>query len=664
MANQTNLMQVSVPNNEGIVGTPTVFIFEFDQQIVASKLKVTFNIYEDKVIKESRNIIKPLKPVSGSLKKGTAELTFPEALAGAVLDIKFSFTGKIQSLPASISIKIKKKNGTVDVEEIEKVYWSEQELASFGTTLPHKREIYKNEWAFLHIYTKGMSGYNLLAQIREYDNEKDIRPIKNIGVVMRDNVVSIPYSMASAITDFKSKYKTIFEKECLELYARAHPDKTKIDSGKKSPNLFLHYKKEEKNPVKPTTVPPVKVIIAEEEGEKEIKTKARCSLEFRPNNSYIGDYGFDWIRKGDTGAPQPFNDHTFRDYMGKHYHVATNKVETNGNKTGDSFKYDKDTNSIVLNPNTNILDNSFGDGTMYNRSKKRFKPLVFSWKDSSGKPFETHTPIMTLMQGKAAELDLFLDIKTIPEKIVFELSNPQAANYLTLNKTEINSGFSEGVDKTTHKLVITCNGEFDDEYILYARAFGKNDPKGEICGILRILPNGQMYQHRIKIVLFSIKTNINGIDNYGKNSPSYRKDRINQILNQALVISDIEEVDLDTTKNRNFRRDYCKLIGSNYVIAGDRTRSWNLRTYLESSRDSKYDHYYKIYYFDEEEAGRNGYSWDYKYAVCFNTANSEQESTNFFMPWSWHILLTDTATIQNLHINIEQRITSWIIVTI
>jgi hypothetical protein len=658
MAIQTNLVQVSVPNNEGIVGTPTVFTFGFNQQIVASKLKVTFNIDEKTVIKETRNITKSLKPVPGSLKEGTAELTFPEALAGAVLDIKFSFTGNIQSLPTSVSIKIKKKNGSADVEKVEKVYWSEQESASFGTTLPHRREINKNEWAFLHIYTQGMFGRDMFVQIREYNNEKNIRPIKNMNVVIRDNVVSVPYSMTSAIADFTSKYKTVFEGECLELYARVHPDKTKIDSGEKSLNLFLHYKEEEKNPAKPTTIPPVKVIIAEDEEGEKITTKAMCSLEFRPDNSYIGDYGFDWIRKGDTGATQPFNDHAFQDYMGKHYHTATNKVETNGNKTGDSFKYDKDTNTTVIDPKTNLVDGSFGDGKMYNRLKKRYRKLIFKWNDVSGKPLETYTPIMTLMNGKVAKLNLHLNIKQQPQKIVFEFNNSNANNFLKINNPvskEITSNLK------TQPMEIECTGEFDDEYTLYARAFGKNDPKGEICGMLRILPNGKMYQRKIKITIFNVQTNINGTLNNGSNissSSNKGKNRIIELLKQALMIPVFEDLDIITTDNNQLLNNCCVRVNANLPNTGnginsgdyalDENRTSNIVSTLEQKRIAQHGHTHdnaiRLYFLDEvmptkdslgnwiNGVSTTGFSAPSApgFTICFGTCGNETASHELF----------------------------------
>ena len=643
----TNTVQVNVPNNEGIVGTPTVFTFIFSQAVIASNLSVIFNVDEKKVINNPRSIIKPLKAVIGNLKEATAELTFPEALAGATLAISFAIIGIKGVSISSITLKIKRADG---LEEIDTVYWSEQELASFGTILPQKREICKNEWAFLHIYTKGMFGYNMFAQVREYDNQTDIRPIKNFNVEMRDNVVSIPYSMASAITDYKTKYSTVFEKECLELYAKAHQDKTKINEGPRSPNLFLHYKKEEKNPAKKTSVPPVKVIIADDEEEPRIPTKARCSLEFRPVSGYKGDYGFDWVRKGDTGAPQPFNDYAFSDYMGKHYATVLGKdiVQTDGNEGGPDFMEDFRSPyadvylSEILIPNlnqTNInrvteLDKSFEEGRMFDRLRKRFKQLVFPWKNGK-QPYETYVPVMTIMNGKTANLVLHLDIKQEPQKIVFEFNNSRASNFLQLSVSELNSNLSvTPTTRKTHLLNITCNGEFNDEYTLKARAFGKNDPKGEICGILRILPNGQMYQHKIKIAFIGITTNINPPRPpvTGKATPS-GTEKLKNIFGQALLIPDIDDsptIDL-TGFLLNFKGTFCISNGSGFVI--DRStgtleqrdqRSEKLKQLLLQRLRDKYhglyDHYYKVFFFLEDASTDvAGYSRGTKFTVCFKS---------------------------------------------
>ena len=183
---------------------------------------------------------------------------------------------------------------------------------------------------------------------------------------------------------------------------------------------------------KPTLGFKVKIMLKCEEAE--------CIMVFYPDNTYIGDFGFDWVRKGDAiGLPGHHNDYMFRNHMGKHYKTATMKVENDGNRHGNAFKKD--------NPVT-----------------------------------------------------------------------------------------------------------------------GAVDPKGEICGMLRILPNHPMYHHKIKVVLFKVITKINGGTTNNEGDTAKGKKRINEILGQALVNVDIEE-------------------GEN-----------------------------------------NGYSWDTKHTVVFSTANNETAS--------------------------------------
>jgi len=91
------LLQATVPDNEGIVGTPTIFTFEFNKDIglASSAIRVTFYIWEHNVIKTPRIITKPLKPFPNNPKKATAELTFPESLAGAKLSLFYVFSSPI-----------------------------------------------------------------------------------------------------------------------------------------------------------------------------------------------------------------------------------------------------------------------------------------------------------------------------------------------------------------------------------------------------------------------------------------------------------------------------------------------------------------------------------------------------------------------------------------
>lgn len=631
-----DLINATIPNNEGTVEIPTIFTFEFSEDIglATAGINVVFDIYEGKVIKESRTIKKALIPVTGNPKQATAVLTFPEALAGAKLRIYYRFDSIFIKFNSIIFSDIEIKRAGNAPAEIEKVYWAEQEHAKWGAKLTEKKEICKNEIGFLHIYTKGMFGHEVWIEIKgKAGSTERLRKGKK---TMQDNVLSIPYTMSDMIAAYKSVVPT-FNGDTLILTGDASVN-SNMTSKTSSSDLTLHCKVDEANPSLSATGTDVKVKITTDEEIIPEPTKAQCILEFRPDNTYIGDFGFDWVRRGDTGAPGIHNDYDFKSHMGKHYNTATMKVENDGNEHGDAFKKDEDPNTTVLDYDTGIVDHTFGDGRMYTNLTLRYRRLIFNWdpKIATGNSSETYTPIMTIMDGKVANLVLHFDIKEEPKEVVFEFNNSSASTFLCLDKTKITSNLpatmtgtaASVTDKTSHTLKITCNGEFDQEYTLFARAFKKDDPvtstvdtKGEICGMLRILPNAPMYQHKIKIVLFKIKTNINGSDKEGKTD--LVKDRLNEILGQALTKAEIDIVDINTRTDTNFRTDYCKLVGTTYVIDGDTTRSWNMRTYLENKRDKKYDHYYKIYCFDEGEETSNGYSWGYKYTVVFNTANTE-----------------------------------------
>lgn len=647
MSENPIIVEAITPPQHVYVEEENKFTFTFSESIRNIGEIIVWSIIEErKIIGSPRKIRKTLIKLSDS-KQGEITFTFPEALAGAKLILQFAMRSSKRKIKIDPSltkvINVKRKDGA---QEITDVYWSEPQGAIWGIKTAKREVIYRNEYGFLHIHSKGLYGHDV-----SYELLDDGESFSLDHRMIRDNVVSVPIFMDKVWADRASKQKKIKGGE-IKIKARVHPEKIKLELGVISPELLLKGKGENKNPAKSTRIPPVKVIIDYEEQEKPEITQAECSVEFRPNKGYTGEYGFDWIRNGDTKSVDPsyFWDNPFKTIMGKHYIISDSSndliVETNTNKSGIGFQQDLQTNKDILLKNKHngsfSLDTSFGDGKMFRRLTRRSKRLVFPFKDTNtGKPLETHTPIMTIMlrnkentiKPRLIELDIYLDIRIIPDKIFFKFNNDEANKFMTITTdegtNEITKNLKKGIDRTTHKLTINCSGEFDNEYtlnafaVMHATIGNKKVEKKEICGMIRILPNGEMYQHKIKVVLIPVKTLLNY--DYSEGKTEFGKNRINQFLGQALTIADIVDLKgspFSLLKNGfppdGFYRDCCTQKGNKKVFAHSKCN--NLKKYLEDfeSNRPQYLDYYKIFYFDEEEDGSGGYYIPgTKYLVCF-----------------------------------------------
>ena len=328
------------------------------------------------------------------------------------------------------------------------------------------------------------------------------------------------------------------------------------------------------------------------ETEKE-EIKSKCMVKFRPHNKWQGEFGFDWLREGDSGQ---LGDTWFRKIMGRYYNETSfSTLFTDTNRWG-YFKKE---------PN------------MYDRKLRLYTNLQINWKSVKGKPYLYPVPMLTLLKGNIATFNLKLEIKEKPKKLTFEFAN-DATTYLELNKTEI-TDIREGKYTLYNQLSIKCIKEFDDIQILYVKADDK------ICGAMKIHPNTSQFRKNINVVFITVGTNINGKIEYGF-SYGNAKQVFKNHLNQALVIPNIvPSIILDCTSN-DFKSRFCSRIGSKYLF----TNSSNLKEYLERKLIEQcgniYDNYYKLFFIGEEyitsEGNVNGFSYgNSKFGVYFKGHN-------------------------------------------
>ena len=615
---------------------PAIFTFNFSESVETIKPLSLYCYLDEEVFKIHTRIEKELIPKADNPKQAELTLTFTEASAGAKVQVTFGILSKQFKTKGAaelkVTVNIKRKDG---LQEVTEVYWSEPEQAQWGVKKAERETICRNEYGFLHIHTIGLYGHDVSYEL--LDEGKDFSPGHR---QMRDNVLSVPISMDKVWADRAGIWDKI-SGGTIKLKARVHHDKIKIEEGLESPVLLLKGDVEKKNPATPTRVPPVKIIIHEEEQEAAMHTTAKCSLQFRPCNTYKGEYGFDWIRNFDTEDGYYFNDNSpVRLILGKHYNTVSgdNITETNPNKTGIGFQ--KDAEDVdIKHPDTLMPDDTLGNGKMYGRLIRRFKSLIFSWpaNNFTKEPLRTFVPIMTIQKGMIAILDMYLYIRDDqkPDYILIEFNNKKAYTALTLPVFMITQQQMDERSPLTDKLKISlpviCTGEFEDEYTLIASAIthtmvnNEKIEKRAPCGMIRILPNGKIYQHTIKVILVSVVVSINSEDD-GEVSEGkiMGKDRINEILAQAYTHADFEETSIKLTdiSRSVFRSRYCKQIGDDYVFDND--KRVKLKALLTDRLDKKYTDYYKLFYINEKENRAGGYRRGYKYTVCFNPSMNNE----------------------------------------
>lgn len=322
---------------------------------------------------------------------------------------------------------------------------------------------------------------------------------------------------------------------------------------------------------------------------------AKCIVHFRPHGKWMGEYGLDWLRSGDTGMK---GDTWFGSIMGKYYE-ADNKTPFQ-----DTNKWNK---------------NFHKEMKMYEAKLNSYRFFIISWKKIKGKPFRYTIPTLTLLKGKSAVFNLKIEIAEIPKKLTLEFKDKNATKYFDINVTQIGDLKKGKYDKANY-LKITCKEESPTEQIILVKADDK------ICGALRIHPNNKIFQKNIKVAFIKVNTNINGITQSGipiSGGVSFFK----HCFQQALVIPHltVEPTFLDCTGNilwNEFKNKFCTLVGGVYKV----TVQNGLRAYLQSKLKqqfgNKYDNHY-VMFFIGEKGNWNGFSYfNSNFGVYFASHNA------------------------------------------
>lgn len=270
--------------------------------------------------------------------------------------------------------------------------------------------------------------------------------------------------------------------------------------------------------------------------------KAKVLVEFRPHNNWTGEFGFDWMRTGDTGLT---GDLWYKNIIGK-------KIN--------------DTTSVA-------------DVKEYRSLMRQFNVMkvVFT------KDFYI-IPWLSLYKGKTAKLSLKLNIKESPKKLEFKYDE----KLFKLNHNEI-AIKTKGKNTLPDYLQITCIDTFNQDK--YIEVLADN----MLAGKIKIHKNGKIDRKKLNIVLVKVKTNVNNKIKIGNIKDE--KTKLEKHLNQALITPNVKETFADLSKDKIFNT---KFIKSGSITYGVNTKGQSLlHNYMLKNYDFKKKHpnHFVIYAF-------------------------------------------------------------------
>lgn len=566
------------------------------------------------------------------------------------------------------SVNITVKSAVEDAPKIGDIYFADDENIKFGmkTSVRGSATYKKNEIIITHIHTRGLYGANIYAVTAFRDKNKITSTIR-----VKDNTAIYIPSLSAPSGLFN-----------IDIYIDMQISVVINRMSKKKISYTYDCNNFENKPISTTAV---YTSLGGDVYPTE-SSETKCKVEFRPTLKYDGTFGFSWYRFGDMkvlektsskirntrlGAKQvdsngnpvykngkqvvnPYefdritdlNDQPFINIMGYHYEIvkgATGKsqkiIVQNGNKSSPHRDFKP--------------DYQMSKNHRYDYHRIEMPNIYVADPSDSADPKkpenEYYIPWMTLCKDVEVELQLLMVIKEQPEKLIFNFDNPKVLSdgFMTINGK--NSPLeilwpSVTLMNANNSIKIKCLKEFSRQLRLcvYAEV---SDPKStnksitHLCGAVNILPNDISHQRKIKVVLFNIKTNINGSKlegiNANNSSKKDKEDVLRKFLRQAYITPQIEVVDLDLVDlNTNITdQGYTEFCDTNLSALDydkctreEKNGLINLSTYLQRKVRERYDRTYdkcfKIFFSperfcaDHKLTGTAGYSAGEKFTIC------------------------------------------------
>ncbi|MCF6351285.1 MAG: hypothetical protein L3J23_09720, partial [Flavobacteriaceae bacterium] len=243
-------------------------------------------------------------------------------------------------------------------------------------------------------------------------------------------------------------------------------------------------------------------------------------VDFRPEDKYIGEYGFDYLREGKLKKDKI----TYKGLLGE-----VKKIDP---KTGKKLKTPKFF-KFTTDAKYNHLKN-----THYPFTDKDGKTITLDWReDFEGNKIaldytQTH---LTIYPNTSVKLSLQVETFDDPNELTFVYDK----TYFTLDKQTIPAQ-SKGKKRLHDFLTITASSkEFTEDQVIKVRY------KDRLLGQLNVLKNDKASRKKTNIVLVQVETDITGDKKKGSftsKSGKPEEDMVKRILKQAYITGEVKEV--------------------------------------------------------------------------------------------------------------------------
>ncbi|AZB01728.1 hypothetical protein EG359_19905 [Chryseobacterium joostei] len=287
--------------------------------------------------------------------------------------------------------------------------------------------------------------------------------------------------------------------------------------------------------------------------------KAKCIVMFRPHANWSGEFGFDWLRAGDTGKK---GDTWYRNIVGKYRNSSTNALQQiyyGGTFVKEAAEYSK-------------LLNKFSNMTIFWKPKVNKQPYLYP------------VPYMTIYKGDTQKLSLKIEIEEEPKKLtIVHLKGKDDKNdYFKFNKDQIT--IKKGKYTLDNFLEITCLKSFSRDQIIEVWA------DDTVCGKIKILANDAAHQKQGKVLFIKV------ISSSGTGSTTGEAERLKNYMKQAYINVDVKSININLSSDANFIPKLRSNSGIHqYLDAKLRAAKFSDGSVV----GNRYDDFYRVYFISE-----------------------------------------------------------------